>query len=113
MPVEVLDEGVRVLVERRAQQREERLLLRPILEVLGQIPRRSRHREAPIFDDGTRSAKGEFVKGPTGADFPLARVRERRRQGVTVADAAAEVARADRRPLAPPLAAARAAADLA
>jgi NADH:ubiquinone oxidoreductase subunit F (NADH-binding) len=53
------------------------------------------------------------VSGPTGADFPLARVRARRLQGVTIADAAAEVARADRRPLAPLLAAARSHADLA
>jgi NADH:ubiquinone oxidoreductase subunit F (NADH-binding) len=52
------------------------------------------------------------VKGPTGADFPLARVRDRRRQGVALGDAVGELARAEGRPLAPLLAAARSHADL-
>jgi NADH:ubiquinone oxidoreductase subunit F (NADH-binding) len=52
------------------------------------------------------------MSGASGADFPLARLRERTRQGVTLAAAAAEVARADGIPLAPLLAAARSHADL-
>ena len=65
-----------------------------------------------IVGDGTRSAKGTFVAGSNGAEFPLVRVRERLRQGVTLAGAAAEVTRAERGPLAPLLAAARSHADL-
>jgi NADH:ubiquinone oxidoreductase subunit F (NADH-binding) len=48
----------------------------------------------------------------TGADFPLVRVRDRLRQGVALADATAELARAERLPAAPLLAAARSHADL-
>jgi NADH-quinone oxidoreductase subunit F len=65
-----------------------------------------------ILDDGTRSATRLRVSEPTGAEFPLVRVRERRRQGVTLADAAAELARAAGRPAAPLLAAANSHADL-
>jgi len=46
------------------------------------------------------------------ADFPLAHVRERMRRGATLAAAVADVARAERRPVAPLLAAARSHADL-
>jgi NADH:ubiquinone oxidoreductase subunit F (NADH-binding) len=66
-----------------------------------------------ILDDGTGSATAALVPDPGGTEFPLARIRERRRQAVALADAAAEVARAERRPFAPLLAAARSHADLA
>jgi NADH-quinone oxidoreductase subunit F len=52
------------------------------------------------------------MTGSNGAEFLLARVRDRLRQGVALAEATAELARAEALPAAPLLAAARSHADL-